>query len=466
MTNMRTQAALSGALAITLMVAGCTATAAPAESPAPITLTIGTDDSPGVPAADQIEDFARRVSELSGGAMTIEPRWHAAGDTQDWDQAVAKLVMNGDLDLGLIPSRAWDVLGVTSLQPLNTPFLITTDETLNEVLSGDLATQLMAGLPDAGVEGLAMFSEGFRRPFGYEYPLRGLMDYKGETLRVPTSAVSKAMYEALGATVVDSEPDPTSQVGRESSLLLVRAGAAPTTGNVVFYPKVNVLVANQEVAAGLSDAQRGLLEQAVVATRQHAVETQLTDREAAAQFCAGGGAIENVTPAVHSELVAATRPVVEQIAAMPGNREMIDAIEGIAMKEAPVSIEPCLNDSPTAVGDQSVLDGTYRYELTTEYLRKAGVTDEAWIANNAGVYTWKIADGQWSMTVPGTSPETVYGPLWINGDKVTFKFPSEPPESYTWTADKNGSLTMVAIGSPNGMEAVVQMTSQVWERVG
>ena len=72
----------------------------------PVTLRIGTDDGPGRPAADQIQEFARQVDAMSAGQITIEPVWNADGPVQrDWDQKVARMVVSGDLDMGLIPSR-------------------------------------------------------------------------------------------------------------------------------------------------------------------------------------------------------------------------------------------------------------------------------------------------------------------------------------------------------------------------
>ena len=45
----------------------------------PVTLRIGTDDGPGRPAADQIQEFARQVDAMSAGQITIEPVWNADG---------------------------------------------------------------------------------------------------------------------------------------------------------------------------------------------------------------------------------------------------------------------------------------------------------------------------------------------------------------------------------------------------
>ena len=96
-------------LAALLAAAGCgggDGEAAKTSAVKPVTLRIGTDDEPGRPAADQIEELARRAAELSDGAVRIEPVWHAAGEGPDWDQRVARMVTSGELDMGLIPSRA------------------------------------------------------------------------------------------------------------------------------------------------------------------------------------------------------------------------------------------------------------------------------------------------------------------------------------------------------------------------
>ena len=182
-----------------------------------VTLRVGTDDVPGRPAADQIEEFARAVAERGDGSIVVEPAWHAAGDTSDWDQAVARLVTSGDLEMGFIPARAWDTEGVTTLRALNTPFLITTDALVDEIVSNDgLTGELMSGLDAAGVVGLGLFPEALRHPFGLEAPLLGPDDYQGAVIREPTSATTTAMFEALGATANDDEPDPATHTGAES----------------------------------------------------------------------------------------------------------------------------------------------------------------------------------------------------------------------------------------------------------
>ena len=80
-------------------------------------LTLGTDGTPGDASADYIEHFAADLKRISGGQVTVEIKYRAAGEgVARYDQRIGELVLAGDLDLGLIPTRAFDELGVTSLR--------------------------------------------------------------------------------------------------------------------------------------------------------------------------------------------------------------------------------------------------------------------------------------------------------------------------------------------------------------
>ena len=181
-----------------------------------------------------IEEFARQVEEASGGRIRIQPVWHAAGQPtpREWDQVVARRVVSGDLAMGLVPSRAWDTEGVSSLRALNAPFLITSTSVLHEVVAGELATPLMGGLGDVGVTGLALYPEGLRHVFGFGNVLVTPGDYDGTTIRAARSETVSAVFETLGATADD--PDGTefadgisdgSLAGAETSFVL--AGGLP-----------------------------------------------------------------------------------------------------------------------------------------------------------------------------------------------------------------------------------------------
>ncbi len=294
-TNTHLAAATTAATILALSVAaGSSAASVPSSTLGAITLTLGTDDSPGVPSADEILHFAQEVSRLSDGQVVIEPQWHAEGDGRlDWDQAVAEMVKDGDLDMALGPTWAWDVLGVDSMQPLMSPFLVDSDQLVAAIVTDDeLPTRLLAGLPDAGVEGIALWPEGLRHPFGFEAPLTSLDGFTGQVVRSGVSDTITSIFAALGAGTTSEEPDASTMAGMQSEYALSPNGTG--SANITFFPKVNLLYANADAFAELDPATRDVLAEAAATTQTWAIER--TDDVAAGQaFCTDGGAVVHAT---------------------------------------------------------------------------------------------------------------------------------------------------------------------------
>ena len=97
----------------------------------PVALRLAISDGIGRPSQAAVDTFIEQVATLSGGSITVEPVYDAGGDTPEgFEVGVAGLVERGDIDLGIAASRAWDLAGVTSLQALQAPFLITDDALL------------------------------------------------------------------------------------------------------------------------------------------------------------------------------------------------------------------------------------------------------------------------------------------------------------------------------------------------
>ncbi|MFZ0625809.1 MAG: TRAP transporter substrate-binding protein DctP [Acidimicrobiia bacterium] len=443
------------ALFMAIVLAACTSATAGTKAggtPAPITLKIGTDDYPGKPASDQIEEFARQVAELSGGSIVIEPVWHAAGDGGDWDQRVARLVISGDLDMANIPTRAWDTEGVTSLRALNAPFLITNDELVAEVINGDLAAELMSGLEDIGVKGLTLLPEGLRHPFGFDEPLMGPGDYAGKTIRTPTSATTKAVFAALGATVTDEEPDFATQDGWESAYILQPEGVA--TGNVVFYPKVNSIVINAATFDELSSEQRAILEQAAAGTRSWATDVLPGDAAASAAFCAADQAVVLASDADVTALEQATASVYDELEADPLTKDLIAKIRDLkVVGDSPTATATACGDfgaSPTAASPTStVIDGVYRYEVTEEMMTTAGVTDPQVIRENVGTWTWTFDRGEVGFEQTGPYPESAASDhadhFEIDGDILKIVWPAGDTEIWKWQTNGHGDLILTLV---------------------
>ena len=113
-----------------------------------------------------------------------------------------------------------------------------------------------------------MWPEGLRHPFGFERPLSSPKDYAGETIRSSKSHASTMLFNALGAKTSPVEPNAETMAGVQGEFVLSPNGIA--VANVTFFPKVNLLYANADTYAGLTDEQRSVLADAAVATRSAA----------------------------------------------------------------------------------------------------------------------------------------------------------------------------------------------------
>jgi len=421
MNRTRTLTPLLAAVATSLLLTACTGASATGNAAdgdkaggdrAPVTLRIGTDDSPGRPGADQIDQFAQQVAQRSDGQLTIEPVWQAAGSiVDDWDQAVARMVIDGDVDMGLIPARAWDTEGVTTLRALHAPFLVTTDDVVAQIVTGDLADDMLAGLDTVGVTGLALLPEGLRHLFVFGDPPTSLTDLGGKVVRAPTSDTTYATFEALGGTPDDLGNDDVafqkgiddgSVIGAESSFELAPNLQAQSSaiGDVAYFPKVNSLVVNTDVFNDLTANQQRILQDAARATVDWAIEHTPSNVDLAEQFCARGGRVVSAGTD-RDELRQAVQSVYDQLLTDEATAAMIDQIEAL-MSDADMAAVPLCDGSPADAettgtpGQDTFPEGVYRMEISEEELSAAGAP-EGDAANEAGVYTLTIADGRFVL---------------------------------------------------------------------
>jgi Bacterial extracellular solute-binding protein, family 7 len=362
-----------------------------------IVLRLATPDKQTDPTGAAVEHFADQVAERSGGSIRIEPVWDVTPDgSVGWDQTVAKGVADGTWDMGLVPGRAWDVLGVDSLRPLNAPFLITNQAALRAVLDSRLREDLLSGLPEAGVTGVDMFPDGLRHPFGYDEPLLDARDYAGRTIWAARSDTVARVFDALGATTDDSS-NRQGERGAEAQYELTPGQVA--TGNVTFFPKTNTLVLRTSVREHLRDDQWSLLRAAAAATRHWLYAEQPSDQEAADTFCAQGGSIASATPQQVAGLKTAVQPAVRWLRRDADTRRLMDAIEdevdGVA-GDPPVACP----DEPPPTGEEAELaslDGTYVTRISQKQLRGAGVVDVHQVLENSGRFTFVLDAGTWNF---------------------------------------------------------------------
>lgn len=405
-----------GAVALVLSGAACDEGSDKAGGGAPtINLRLATMEAKGAPYTDAVEEFARQVEDLSGGELRIKILWGGAagkygpGEEQD----VAALVQSGKLASALIPTRAWDELGVTSLQALQAPFLVSSDHLVNQIVQSELAEEMLAGLEKAGVVGLTLIPDGLRHPVGLSRPFVTTEDFAGAKIRAPLSNASYRLLEALGAKPVDICCDEFFQAavngsiaGAESSFDLV--GNLPWPGtftaNVTFYPKVDAIVMNDDAFNRLSDEQREILRNAAAETLRHTLQTAPSEADSAALYCKNGGTIAFASDTDIAALEQATQPVYEALEADAQTKELIKQIR--RMKEQlsgagdpqPEACAPAsggaVSTTPSEAKPSQFPEGVYRQDVPPEYLIQKGM-DPITAHELGGIRTLTLENGRW-----------------------------------------------------------------------
>ena len=492
MNGIRCVAAI--ALVALAVVAGCSGGDKAGGAGGIVTLRLATDDDPQPAASQQIKDFARRVRRLSDGRLRIHVGWQANGTDQRhrraFDQQTAKKVIDGKYELALVPARAWDVFGVTSLQAIQTPFLVNSDTLLDKVTSDPVAEKMLSGLDDVGVVGLALWPEALRHPVGFGHPLRSRSDFAGKGIRAIRSKLTWEILRALGARPVDIAGNPMGPAidrgqlsGAESEIGLVRLGnlARPgiVTANVTLFPRANTIVANRAAFERLTDDQRETLRNAAAETLRHLVASRPTDVKEARSACGAGIQLVVASDADIRGLVRATRPVVARLERNDLTRKAIQRI--VALRETVLrsspTIAPCRRASPAAAKAKTGRrpatlppDGVYRSLISPNEFIRAGLASQA--RNNSGLFTLTLRDGRVSWTIRG-DPNVCAGRYFLSRGTVRFVMDNPSPcgsgpgrwiFSARWRSE-DGGIRLTNVQGPDGPPFDQVAWARLWKRI-
>jgi C4-dicarboxylate-binding protein DctP len=469
------------ALTAAALLAGCSLSGGDGSSDkaggsdAPVVLRMAYTYKPteGQPDETALRYFARRVAELSDGAMRVRISFDAAGESRpDTEAQVARMVRRGEFDLGWVATRVWDQLDVMTFQALQAPFLITDYALLDRVAQSRVADDMLAGLKPIDLTGLAVVPELLRHPVGYRKALVSLEDYEGARIRDIPSAATDALLSALGARPVHMANTVVGrQIGRGridgAELATSRvAGAWTVTANVTFFGKANTVVANTAALEGLTQDQQDTLERAAQDTVRHVVEEPPSESDFARDFCAVGR-IVLASPAQLAELRRAAQPVYEQLERDDPTGSLIARIR--AMKREGVDIPPseptpCGRARPSTAlaGARSLdrFDGTYRWQITAEGARRAGAPEDD--PDIGSVLTMTLEGGRWLL---GSDPH-YSGSFTMKGDRLVFDWPGEGYAlTFRFKRDRSGTLDITPVLPMDRGDQMVWASSP-WRRVG
>lgn len=451
-----------------------------------VTLRLAVADEQGRPSEPYVLEFINQVKTLSDGNIIIEPVWQAGDETfAGFETGVIQLVNKGEYALGLAGARAWDTESYTNFQVLQAPFLITNDALAEAVATSDVATQLLASLSSVGFVGLTLWPEDLRHPFSLlpDKPLLAPEDFAGLNVRATPSFVTYMLMDTLRAVPM---LDDSGYQGAESGL---RQGASLTgtptaTGNVVFFPKYQVLFANGDAFENLSEEQQTMIRNAAAAMQEKAIVEHPREADAAAAWCADGGTIVLASEEQVAAFEEAAQPVFEQIEQDPVNAELIAAIRDLkANTEPSPGAEACgsavTKPNPTPSADTQVWsaglppNGVWQKEPPTDDLvgvAMRSVPDE-WV----GLYTLTYQDGTARFDWQGNQGQIgkcVFTYAEVE-DFIRFTSIDEVAEcpneidDMQWRLDADGNLHLNIINDQNAglTEAKAMYEGKPWKKV-
>ena len=324
---------------------------ASASSKAVVVIEIADSQEQGSPSNLPLAEFKTQVESLSGGTMTVVVHVDASADDAlpGSDGPIVDKVRSGAFQMAVVPASQWSASGVTTLQALQAPFLVESDEHVAAIVNDDAISQkMLGGLSAVGVTGLTLFPWSLRHFFSFTTPILTPADVKGRTIRTPGSVDVGALLAALGGKGVLPNDDAFTSGVADGTITAADSGftvamtslprAATATGNVVPYAKVITLVANTAFWSGLDDAQRSIISRASAAARAWAIANLVSDVQAAAKYCADGGKVVLTDAASIQAFRAAEASVYTRLEADPGTKELISAIRqrGTGASSTPV----------------------------------------------------------------------------------------------------------------------------------
>ena len=439
-----TSAAAAGILASAL-VAGCAnqppTRSGGADRPVSLKITAFTSNAN---TPETTDEFRRRAEAAGKGSITFHrlPNVEALETrVPDPSSDLIKQVRDGTVDVGVVASRSFDLIGVHSLQALNAPLTVDNPDQAVRLLADPVTTKMLAGLSKVGLVGLVASWGQLRQPLGYGKAIRTPADLRGAFVIGRNSQSTKDLFASLGATLhlQSNAADAASVTSGEADVAELsfdhplgqvsgpQGRPSYAMANVEISILANVIIVNAKTWASLSTAQQHALRTAAVATRDWAGSQATTLAAARDRFCRER--LGNVAVASPTELAAwrtAVAPFVQSLrSADPATAAALDRAAAIVADHpstdvpAPCTMAAPRDDELKAQGDQSVVSGVWRVTVHADRLAAAGATDEE-VRLNSGTWTFTFkADGTYGYVEP--RGRTCSGKFAVNGTSLVMK---------------------------------------------
>jgi TRAP-type C4-dicarboxylate transport system substrate-binding protein len=420
------------ALVVVAAVVGCSGPvdkAGGSQPPGPITLTMAT------PVLEEIQPFIDEVGRVSDNSIHLDLDHRPSTGTTEAE--LIRSVESGEVDLAVVPARAWHARGIKDFDALSAPMALDSLTLEQQVVASDVATDMLTSVSAFGLVGLGILPGPMRKPVGITRKLLGPADFRGARIGLSASEVGARALQALGATPVTSAIGGASLEGMDGLEYQVTGiqgnqydGVAKTiTANVSLWARPLVVVANGKKLGELGAGQTDVLRSAARAAVQSSADLQRKGETESASVLCRRGKLQFITAsgAQLQQFRDAFAPVYSWLRQDAKTRSHLERIQDLRaqLPAAPTSnVLSCAGSEPPAATAASKLDGVYQTSFTKAELAASPLLYDAGEINdeNWGDLTLTIKEGRVVMSKRDGGSDT--GTCIVRGDTVRLTFSS------------------------------------------
>jgi tripartite ATP-independent transporter DctP family solute receptor len=162
---------------------------------AAMTIKLGVVTKPGSAQNIVAEKFKALVENETKGDITVKI-FHSSSIGNETE--ILQQIQLSTVQMGIITSGPFDTFNPI-VRVIDYPFLFKDSQQADMILDGPLGNEILKDLEVSGFKGLCFSENGFRNLTNSRRPVKGPDDTKGLKIRVMSSPMHNAIWQALGA---------------------------------------------------------------------------------------------------------------------------------------------------------------------------------------------------------------------------------------------------------------------------
>jgi tripartite ATP-independent transporter DctP family solute receptor len=293
----------------------------------------------GYPTVQAVENFGKKLSEATGGRLTVEiyPSMQLGGEKETLEQAQVGALAMTRVSVGVMGPI------VDDLNVFNLPFVFRDVDHMHKVIDGEIGSALLQKItddPNVGLIGLCWMDAGTRNIYNSQHPVEKMEDLQGLKIRTMGNQMFVDMANAMGANGVAMGYDQLINAlqtgivdGAENNYPSYSTGQhynyAPyysTTGHLMI---PEILVFSKKVWESLSAEDQALITKLAKEAQLEQRELWMAkEQESIADMKAHGVTITEITPEEKKRFQDAMKPVWDKYGAQYADLlEQIQAVQ-------------------------------------------------------------------------------------------------------------------------------------------